>query len=541
MTVSGHSLKSRRLQAPRENRTALVEPPFSAVPDLVQANERLRESYDYDLQGRSLRALVADARRALVNEAGRYTREYRDVDFDASVQRIFLAGHQPQIFHPGVWSKNFALSALARQHGAAAVNLIIDSDTIKDATLRVPGRSVERPHVTLVAMDRPSADIPYEDRRILDSHLFDSFATRVCEALCPLVCDPLVQSFWPLVQARAKQDNHLGLALAQGRHQLEGRWGATTLEIPQSRVCQLEAFHWFTAHLLAQLPRFWECYNQVLTQYRRANRIRSRSHPVPELATEDGYLEAPFWVWHEDDPRRRRLFVRQQGDLLIATDRADIRIELPLTPEGDAHRAVAVLAELPGRGIKLRSRALTTTLLARLILGDLFLHGIGGAKYDELTDQLFQRFFGLEPPGFLIVSATLQLPIDRRRVSDDDARRVDHFLRELTYHPERFVEESSSVAASEQQLDELIRSKQAWIAAQPTPENARQRCRAIRAANEAMQPWVAQKRRATLESHEHIVQALGAEAILSWREYGFCLYPEQNLRDFLLEFLPTSA
>ena len=154
MTVSGHSFKSRRLCAPRENRTALVEPPFSAVPDLVQANERLRESYDYDLQGRSLRALVADARRALVNEAGRYTREYRDVDFDASAQRIFLAGHQPQIFHPGVWFKNFALSALARKHSATAVNLIIDSDTIKDATLRVPGRSVERPHVTPVAMDR---------------------------------------------------------------------------------------------------------------------------------------------------------------------------------------------------------------------------------------------------------------------------------------------------------------------------------------------------------------------------------------------------
>ena len=107
-------------------------------------------------------------------------------------------------------------------------------------------------------------------RHALLRGLLDSFPARVGEQLCPLICDPLVGSFWPLVRARAKHDDHLGLALAQGRHQLEGQWGANTLEIPQSRVCQLEAFYWFTAHLLAHLPRFWECYNLALSEFRRA-------------------------------------------------------------------------------------------------------------------------------------------------------------------------------------------------------------------------------------------------------------------------------
>ena len=48
---------------------------------------------------------------------------------------IFLAGHQPELFHPGVWFKNFALGTLARRHGAAAVNLVIDSDTVKSTSL----------------------------------------------------------------------------------------------------------------------------------------------------------------------------------------------------------------------------------------------------------------------------------------------------------------------------------------------------------------------------------------------------------------------
>ena len=32
------------------------------------------------------------------------------------------------------------------------------------------------------------------------------------------------------------------------------------------------------------------------------------------------------------------------------------------------------------------------------VLSDLFIHGIGGAKYDELTDEIIRRFFGIEPP-----------------------------------------------------------------------------------------------------------------------------------------------
>ena len=51
-----------------------------------------------------------------------------------------LAGHQPELFHPGVWVKNFALFGLARQHGATPLNLIVDNDTLKTAALHLPVR-----------------------------------------------------------------------------------------------------------------------------------------------------------------------------------------------------------------------------------------------------------------------------------------------------------------------------------------------------------------------------------------------------------------
>ena len=116
---------------------------------------------------------------------------------------IYLAGHQPQMFHPGVWFKNFVLGELARRDGATAVNLIIDGDTLSDAALRVPGGSVGEPHAAQIPFDSPDPDIPYEERTIEDRELFDSFARRATEQMTGLVADPLLAQSWPMVQARA--------------------------------------------------------------------------------------------------------------------------------------------------------------------------------------------------------------------------------------------------------------------------------------------------------------------------------------------------
>src|SRR5262249_36567792 len=157
-----------------------------------------------------------------------------------------------------------------------------------------------------------------------------------------------------------------GACLAQARHQWEARWGLQTLEIPQSAVCDLPTMRWFIAHLLAHLPRFWETYNSALLEYRRIHKVRSAAHPAPELEAVDGWLEAPLWIWSTENPTRRGLFVRLQGDELILSDRQTIEFPLSITPEGDAAVAVEQLAAQLNRGIRLRTRALITTLAARL-------------------------------------------------------------------------------------------------------------------------------------------------------------------------------
>ena len=91
------------------------------------------------LAGRPWSELQRDARRAAVEAARDYFRPRGEPVPDFAGDRLILAGHQPELFHPGVWVKNFALNGLARRHGLTPINLVVDNDTVKSTALRLPG------------------------------------------------------------------------------------------------------------------------------------------------------------------------------------------------------------------------------------------------------------------------------------------------------------------------------------------------------------------------------------------------------------------
>ncbi len=544
MSSLGSPIEYRRLRAPQGDGEMLIDPPWEDVDAIVGENVQQRTGHDCRLMGRSLAELSQAARKDLLREARAWSCPDRDVSAEVATtaDRIFLAGHQPEIFHPGVWLKNIALAELARRHKAVAVNLSIDSDTVKSMALKVPTGSVADPVVETISYDRAEPKLPYEQRRIVDGGMFAGFGRRVAERIAPLVPDPLIEKYWPLVIEETGRTDNLGTCLARARHRLEGQWGLQTLEVPQSRVCDSEPFCWFAACLLARAAEFREVYNEAVHEYRRTHRIRSAAHPVPDLAADGPWIEAPFWIFSENDPLRRRLFVRQNGRGVSLSDRHALDIDLPLSAGGDPGHAADRLLELRRDGLKIRSRALITTLWARLVLGDLFVHGTGGAKYDHLTDVLIERFFGLCPPRFMVVSGTLHLPTPRQQVTVEQSRTIRHELRRLLYAPERYIDgDYGEIEGVLGNPEELIAAKQRWIQTPQVPENARTRCRTIRQLNEAMQPWVQSRRRQLQREAAETDRVLRAEAILASREFGFCLYPEKTFREFAARLLPKDA
>jgi hypothetical protein len=528
-TAIQHSL--RRLRAPRDDRGVVVDPPWNEVPRALADNLAAREVRQYDFQGKSIGRLIAEARAELRAAAIGWWNAYGGCrqPFDLS-RPILLAGHQPQMFHPGVWLKNFALGRLAERHGATAVNLIIDSDIAANTSLFVPGGSLESPNRESVPYDVAEPIAPFEERQICDSALFESFAGRAIEKIRPFIDRSLLEKYWPLAVARGRAHGLLGAALAQSRHLLEESWGCSTWEVPQSAVCDQPAFFRFAAHLFAEMPRFHPIYNAAVDEYRRMHRIRNHAHPVPDLVAEGEWLETPFWIWTADAPRRHRLFVRPSGRETVLSDRRRFEVRLALSPDADVDRAVEQLADLRRSGVKIRSRALITTLWARLVLGDLFIHGIGGGNYDQVTDTIIERFFRMPPPRLMVLSATLLLPISRPVKPTDEPATFDAKLRELTYHPERFLDGLPN--DGDPTARKLIAEKSGWVEMGQTRENAKQRCRAIRGINERLQPYLADRRRQLQLAREAAIAEARRRRILNSREYAFCLYPEETIREF---------
>ena len=113
----------RRIHEPPEPSGArLVEPPIVPSPGtgsieaLVDNNRLLRAALDVRIGDLRLYELVAATRREVLMVAAEYTGSYRDVTRPADMadwiaRPLIVGGHQPELFHPGVWLKNSVLDA----------------------------------------------------------------------------------------------------------------------------------------------------------------------------------------------------------------------------------------------------------------------------------------------------------------------------------------------------------------------------------------------------------------------------------------------
>lgn len=525
------------LRAPADDGAWVADPPLEQVGSLLEANRHSLSTSSLTILGRPLADLRLQVRQQAVQAARDYlaARGEPVPSVDPSAP-LLMAGHQPELFHPGVWVKNFALHGLARQHDGAALNLVVDNDTVKDPSLHLPvppaspdayPRRIQQP------FDRWSGPIPYEEATIRDPALFRGFGEKVGALLQSWGYRPLIVDFWPEVLRQSERGPHWGEAFAAARRTVERSWGCTNLEVPLSRLCALEGFAWFAGCLLADLPRFHKAHNDCLREYRRVHRLRSRSHPVPDLAAEGDWLEAPLWGWRSEQARRGPLFVRRKGDRLELRLETNAWPALPLPRPENMRQFLAAWQDLAGQGFKVRTRALTTTLFARLLVGDLFTHGIGGGKYDELTDAIGRRFFSITPPAYLVLSATLLLPLPGYPATSDDRRRLIRQLRDLRFNPDRFLKDRQDPATQER-----IARKQAWIARVPTawPEH-RERFVKLREINEDLSALLGEREAMLREKLADCERQLSANAVLRRRDYSFCLYPEDQLRPLCTGFL----
>jgi hypothetical protein len=523
--VNGHRHWSgQKLEAPTDNQTALVSPSGARLRSMAVANQTCFDN-DVLIGGQSLREIRSLAKRQLSQAATEYTRLYVGTEVpeplmvgpDGDLSHLVLSGHQPILFHPGIWFKNFLLHELAGSTGLA-INLLIDNDLCEQTAIRVPVVTSGKASQQLVQFDRASEPIPFESRAIIDDAYFQSFPDRLKQVWVHGQDNLLVDRFWR--HLGRDSDSNLGQRLAKFRHLTEWEAGLRTLELPLSQACRFEAFESLVTEFMMRGKEFRNCHNRLLQDYRNYYGIRSSSHPVPALAAEGDSWELPFWIGTERDPQRRRLFQKRVSGGWLIHDLGDVTFRLPETPEQ------GWLQSAEKEGVRIRPRALVTTLFARLMLCDVFIHGTGGARYDEFNDALIREFFRIDAPQFVTATATIRLP--QMAIRDDADQQLEtarQRLRDLNQHPERFVQELPA-EASEQGLA-LAKEKLRTVQERQSfssPKAFQDHLKSIRQQLEVlMEPLIAETNQ-ELQS----LEALAANAqVLNARDYSCVCYPEE--------------
>lgn len=523
----------RDFRVPRGHGELLLLPPRDEIPELIARNLNwAHSSHACRIANIPLQTLRAECRIDLLRSAAAYTSRWTTIDPSSmDIDRpLFMSGHQPQLVHPGAWAKNLLLGILSRKHQAIAINLVVDNDLAPSLALNLPAGSLSSPRLERLPFDAASEPQPWEEVSLQDRELVRTFPERASQLLQPWKVKPVLPQVWSTVAELMESTPNWTTLLTAARNRFERSLGIDNLEIPISRVSELLGFRVFAADVLRRLPEFHSIHNRLLAEFRTTYKVRSTTHPFPELHNRAGWLEAPFWVWKTGETRRRPLMLHTASRTLELSDGIQSLATLSEDPERPENWK-ALLENAHEQGWKIRPRALTTTLFARLFLADLFLHGIGGSLYDEITNRLIQRFYRIGNPEFLTASAGLLLPLGENPVSDTDETALRHALWDLHQNPERHLppgEPHPQLDSDIGTLSRLVRSPQRASQLSTRRELHRQ----VEQSRREIAPRLAGQADQLRQQLVTTRQLLQANQILRNREFSFALFPERMLRDF---------
>jgi len=150
---------------------------------------------------------------------------------------------------------------------------------------------------------------------------------------------------------------------------------------------------------------------------------------MPDLHVTDTAVEIPFWLDDLADGKRTRAEVRRSSDTWVLAAKGS---EFVLNADGEGETVAAELERwLRANQLRLSPRALTLTTFLRLLVVDQFIHGIGGGRYDQVTDRLLVSHFKIDPPRFAVATGTLYFPgaVGRTRVCMPCVAQEGHRLR----------------------------------------------------------------------------------------------------------------
>lgn len=505
-----------KIKTPASHGEVVVLPEPAACGRAVRSNAQHLRAWDREVVGAPLSHWRRKTREALAGTD--------DVP-------VIVIGHQPAFYHPGVWAKHVVARRLADAWGGVAVNIVVDNDAPRDTTIAVPSVAPDRVSTTRVSFAEIPHGFAYEQLGRWDGEQVARFQAALREAMGSRYDDAMLPRFFEgvaqakggdwvdqVVEGRRAMESTLGVSLVD--HRVSGAWCSPLL-----------------IDMLQHAKAFAQSYNRALVHYRQRYNVRGGQRPIPDLHIEAERCELPVWIYRANEARRRLLVHRADDTIVLYADDEPVG-EAHVSAWGCDDRGAALIDGL--NGWRLRPRALALTLWARLLLADFFIHGIGGAKYDRITNEIISDYYGREAPYMGCVSGTLHLDLplpDACRSHVSCARRQ---ARDLRFNPQRHLSLNERLAPLVERRERAVASAQTLKVQARRDRAARRRAfQEIRSANAA----ILETEREALTRAERAIEAANERdrqrLIAQNREYFFGLYP-QRLLEQLMDALPAS-
>ncbi len=511
------------LEIPEHSGEVVLVPPAVDLLEVARGNRDRLAAEDVLLGGTPLRDLRRRAREEVLALARAYTAAL-DVGSVPEGELLLGTGHQPVFPHPGIWVKYLLLDRLAAR-GHTGLAVIVDSDAMEEVGVDVPSHHASFLERRREVLRTAAAEVPYEGQAAPTAAEWSDFLQRIDRHVRSLEGDA-VRRPWEAFRALpppAVQDYAAFVTALRRRWEGPRRY----LDVPLSAAAGSVAFRAFFLHIAADAARFLEIHNAHLQAYRERQRIRSEAQPFPDLQREGELVELPFWTLASG--RRQRLLLDARRRALLA--RGEGREEAWPLP---THPADPLFAHL-----RLRPRALTLTAFLRLLVVDLFIHGVSGGRYDRVTDAVIADFFRMVPPHYAAASATLHLPLEEAADPEVTQRSLQRLLLQARHNPERLLTAPTAQQAA------LIAQKWQLIRRLEGPGVTRRERRAATQAIRALNAQLCAALADRVAAWEEILRALerhsGLPDAVTYRGYPYFLHERERVDALVTRMLGGGA